>query len=155
MLWDIMWIWYVFSNPLYLGFVGAHHQVIERRVESLPGLGNCFFSLCISRQSVIWLEALILKPHCLGQDLGFISYGLITLSLCFFTYKKSACVIGLSRGWHEMTGANCLVECLAYGKGTIHGGLGLSVPAGDAECQRASITLTVLHLPLALRMTFG
>ena len=83
-----MWIWYVFSNPLYLGIVGAYHQAIERRVESLPGLGNCFFSLCISRQSVIWLEALILKPHCLGQDLGFISYGLITLSLCFLTYKK-------------------------------------------------------------------
>ena len=54
-----------------------------------------------------------------------------------------------------MTDAKCLVECLAYGKGTIHGGLGMSAASGDAECQRASITLTVLHLPLALGMTLG
>lgn len=68
---------------------------------------------------------------------------------------KSACVIGLSRGWHEMTGAKCLVEGLAYEKGAVHGGLGFSASTGGAEFQRASITLTGPHLPLALGMTLG
>ena len=54
-----------------------------------------------------------------------------------------------------MTGAKCLVECLAYEKGAVHGGLGLSTSTGDAEFQRTSITLTVPHLPLALGLTLG
>ena len=54
-----------------------------------------------------------------------------------------------------MTDAKCLVECLPCGKGTIHGGPGMSTSSGDAECQRASITLTVLHLHLALGITLS
>lgn len=54
-----------------------------------------------------------------------------------------------------MTGAKCLVEGLAYEKGAVHGGLGFSASTGGAEFQRASITLTGPHLPLALGMTLG
>ena len=54
-----------------------------------------------------------------------------------------------------MTDAECLVECLPCGKGTIHEEPGMSASSGDAECQRASITLTVLCLHLALGMTLS
>ena len=128
---DIMWMWCV--SPQAPPFGSCWSRLLTGKSSHSRAQAIASFP-CASRPSTMWLEARMLKPDCLGPDLGFTAYCIITLRLCFLTCKISACVIGLSTGWHELTGATCAAERLAYGKRTVRGGLLSSTSSGDAEC---------------------